>query len=161
MNYKSTVVMMLLGATQAIRITKVGDPVTATDAGEAVEAAHEGIADARTFVNIGVRFVQHPNTNPPVNAGEAPLSETATAGVIDGRANQGFAQLGDELNTRNKGYRSISQKWMGTRAAADPISPENMDDWVYEYSKDNTNWSTQWQDLKHKPEEYATLQTAW
>ena len=151
MNFKSLTIMMLLGATEAIQITRLpSGPAVAGDASTVVEGATEGIAEAKAFVNIGVRF-----TNSPVIVGEAPLSETATAGITDGRANQGFVQLGDEPNKRNAHRRSMSQKYMGVRTAADPISPEDMDDWVYEYSKDNTNWATQWHDIKHAPSEYA------
>ena len=145
-------IMMLLGATQAIRITKVGDPVTATDASPAVESAHEGIADARN-VNIGVRFVQ-PHAGGPVSTGTAAISESATEGITDAR----HLMLSDEPNTRNNGHRSMSQKWMGVRSAADPISPEGMDDWVYEYSKENTSSQTQWQVQKSRPSTSSNLQ---
>ena len=57
----------------------------------------------------------------------------------------------DAPNTRNLGVRSMSQKWMGTKSAADPISPENMDEWVYEYTKDNTSSQTQWHAQKSRP----------
>jgi hypothetical protein len=32
----------------------------------------------------------------------------------------------------------------GKKAKTDPISPEDMDPWVYEYSKDNTSSTLQW-----------------
>ena len=153
---KSIAIMAVLGATQAIKITKVGDPVTATDATPVLDSSTEGIADARSFLNIGVRFV-HPNG--PVSTGTVPISETATEGITDAR--HSFVQFGDEPNMRNANKRSMMQKWMGTKSKTDPISPEGMDDWVYEYSKDNTNSQTQWHDLKHKPSEYNSVQTGW
>ena len=49
--------MMLLGASQAIKITKNWDPVIAGgQEGAAVESAHEGMADYRGYGNQG--FVQ-------------------------------------------------------------------------------------------------------
>ena len=68
----------------------------------------------------------------------------ASEGIADARA---FIRS-DQPSQRNKGSHTV----------ADPISPSDMDPWVYEYSKDNTNSQTQWHDLKHKPSEYATAQ---
>jgi hypothetical protein len=68
----------------------------------------------------------------------------SSEGIADARA---FIRS-DQPSQRNKGSHTV----------ADPISPSDMDPWVYEYSKDNTNSQTQWHDLKHKPSEYATAQ---
>lgn len=68
----------------------------------------------------------------------------SSEGIADARA---FIRS-DQPSQRNKGSKTV----------ADPISPADMDPWVYEYSKDNTNSQTQWHDLKHKPAEYATAQ---
>ena len=64
----------------------------------------------------------------PIGAWTYEQGETATEGIANAR---NFI-ASDKPSTRNAGSRTV----------ADPISPEGMDPWVYEYSKDNTSSTT-------------------
>lgn len=68
------------------------------------------------------------NDSTPQGAHAYDQGMEASEGIVDARKHANFLRT-DQPSQRNK----------GARTAADPISPENMDPWVYEYSKDNTS----------------------
>jgi len=53
-------------------------------------------------------------------------------------------------NPRNLAQATPNMRNKGKKTAADPISPEDMDPWVYRFSRDNTSTQTQWHAQKSK-----------
>ena len=97
MNFRLTAIMLLfIGATEAITLTKDSGPVVAGDASTVVEGATEGIAEAKSFVGLGVRFTDMP----VANGVEAVVSSTANEGLTDART----------FNQRNSHSRSMADK---------------------------------------------------
>ena len=106
MNFKSTAIMLLcLGATEAVRVTEMSGPATLAG-NPVVVSATPGIPDARDVQLESLR-----KDSPVVANAEANVSNTANEGITDAR------------------HAQVSHKFNGVNSAAEKAQPEFMQDW--------------------------------